>query len=82
MSVQDAKSLVTKLQTDGALRQKFQNAGEQAFETVAKQAGHNVSATDIHEALSDASFSQVSKLKNQLPGGASSIVAVVSVAVI
>jgi predicted ribosomally synthesized peptide with nif11-like leader len=82
MSVQDAKSLVAKLQTDGALRQKFQSAGEQAFETVAQQEGHNVSVTDLHHALSEASFNQVSKLKNQLPGGASSIIAIASVAVI
>ncbi len=82
MSVEDAKQLIAKMQTDPELRQKFQQAGEQAFATAASDAGHQVSASDMHAALREINVGQLETLKPQVPGGGSSIVAVVSVAVI
>ncbi len=82
MSVESAKQLVAKLQKNPQLRQQFQKAGEEAFQRVAKQQGHDVTASELHQALQEVSVSQLGSLRQQLPGGGTSIVAIASVAVI
>jgi predicted ribosomally synthesized peptide with nif11-like leader len=82
MSVDNAKRLIEKMQTDANLRQTFQQAGEKAFAATAKAAGHDVTAADMQAALHQVNISQLSNLRPQLPGGSASIVAIASVAVI
>ena len=70
MSTENAKALLTKASNDPELFEKFNSAGNEEFEQIAKEAGFPCKVEDVHEVLKTSGERKDEELDSVVGGNA------------